>query len=298
MVFRRIFGSGGGDPREEEYTIEDLIVLERYEEAEQRLQEKVKKNLRDLYSHLRLGEIHVATGRALKAIDEYTYVADCYAEDGFYDKAIALLAKAAKLAPLDESLPKRIARLQSLKQLEHSRSFFIEGLTGTAAGSALERLSPVELQLVWKRLAPTAIVQRLPPEQLKRFASGLELRAFEAGRTLAVRGGTDRHLFLLVSGLVEALLEGSEGGERGTGSLRTFSTGDLLGDWPLFEQRPWPVTLVAREAVTALVLTRPGLEKALQGNPDPRALLEALRSQRHDQELALMVRRLLRPNEE
>ena len=58
------------------------------------------------------------------------------------------------------------------------------------------------------------------------------------------------------------------------------------------------VFLGAREPVTALVLTRPGLEKALQGNPDPRALLDALRSQRNDQELALMVRRLLRPSEE
>ncbi|HSM51473.1 MAG TPA: cyclic nucleotide-binding domain-containing protein [Thermoanaerobaculia bacterium] len=295
MVFKKMFRSGGGGPREEEYSIEDLIVLERYEEAEQRLQEKVKKNLRDLYSHLRLAEVHVATGRPLKAVDEFSYVADCYAEDGFYDKAIAALSKAAKLAPLEESLPKRIARLQKQKQLEHSRSFFVEGLTGAATGGALERLSPVELQIVWKRLAPTALVQQLAPEQLKRLASGLDLRAYETGRTIAVRGGTDRLLLLLVSGLVEAVLEGAEAGQ---GSLRTFTTGDLLGDWPLLEQRPWPATLVAREPVTALVLTRPGLEKALHGNPDPRALLEALRSQRNDQALALAVRRFLRPSEE
>ena len=295
MAFKKIFKGGGGGPREAEYSIEDLIVLERYEEAEQRLQEKLKKTPRDLYSQLRLAEVCVVRRQGLKAVDIYTYVADCYSEDGFYDKAIAALAKAQKLAPLDEGLQKRVARLQALKQLEHSRSFFIEGLAGTVEGSALERLSPVELQMVWKKLAPTALVQRLPPEQLRKFASGLELRSYEAGRTLAVRGGTDRVLFLVVSGLVEAVTGGD--GPRAE-SLRSFTTGDLLGDWPLLEQRPWPATLIAREPVTVLALTRPGLEKVLLGNPDPRGLLDALRGQRNDQELALMVRRLERPNEE
>ena len=93
------------------------------------------------------------------------------------------------------------------------------------------------------------VVLRLPPEQLRKFASGLELRSYEAGRTLAVRGGTDRVLFLVVSGLVEAVTGGD--GPRAE-SLRSFTTGDLLGDWPLLEQRPWPATLIAREPVTVL----------------------------------------------
>lgn len=291
MVFKKFFGGTGGPPSESEYSIEDLIVLERYEEAEAQLQAKVKKNPKDLYAHLKLAEVHQARKHWLKAVDEFIFVADSYAEDGFYDKGIALLGKASKLAPLDETLQKKIARLQGLKKLEHSRSFFIEALTlmDGREGSPLDKLSPVEVQSMWKRLGPTRLVQSLSGEQLKRLISGMTLRAFEPERTLAVRGGTDRALFLVVSGTVEAILEQQGGPPM---SLKSFSSGDLLGEWPLLEQRPWPATLVARGPVEVLTLDREGLEKALQGNPDPRSLLDALRSQRNDMDLAMAVRRL------
>ncbi len=293
-MFKKLFGGGSGSPSDAEYTIEDLIVLERYDDAEAQLQAKVKKNPHDLYAHLKLAEIHVVRKQWLKAIDEFSYVADCYADDGFYDKGIAILAKAAKLAPLDEGVQKRIARLQALKRLEHSRSFFIDalGMMANRAESPLDRLSPVEIQSMWKRLGPTRFFLALPGEQLKRLIAEMSFRTFAAGLTIASRHGTDRVLYLLVSGTVEAILEQSQGDPI---SLRNFTSGDLLGEWPLLEQRPWPATLLARDEVQTLVLGREGLEKALLGNPDPRGLLDALRSQRNDQELAMAIRRLEAP---
>lgn len=295
MVFKKLFGGSSGPPSEAEYSIEDLIVLERYEEAAVQLEAKVKKNPKDLYAHLKLAEVHLARKQWMKAVDEFGYVADCYAEDGFYDKAVALLAKATKLAPLDENLPKRMARLQALKKLEHSRSFFVEAvsLMDGREESSLDKLSLVEIQSMWKRLGPTRFVQSLPGEQLKRLISEMRLLAFESGRSLAVRNGTDRLAFLIVSGTVEAILEQSAGAPV---SLRTFTSGDLLGEWPLLEQRPWPATLLAKGGVEVLALDREGLEKAMHGNADPRGLLEALRSQRNDQDLAMAIRRLEAPS--
>jgi len=103
---------GGSKQPQQEYTIDDLIVLERYEEAGDRLRAKLKTSPQDLHSHLKLAEVYAQLQQYDKAIDEFGFVADEYAGDGFYDKGLALLSKAAKLAPLDPSLRARIDRLQ------------------------------------------------------------------------------------------------------------------------------------------------------------------------------------------
>src|SRR5262245_55609942 len=103
---------GGGQKAQQEYTIDDLIVLERYEEAEGKLLERLKTHQDDLHSHLKLAEVYTQLKRFDKAADEFNYVAEEYASDGFYDKGIALLSKAMKLTPLDQSLRFKIDKFQ------------------------------------------------------------------------------------------------------------------------------------------------------------------------------------------
>ena len=42
-----------------------------------------------------------------KALDEYVFVADSQADDGFFDKALAVIGKAVRLAPGDEAFAQR-----------------------------------------------------------------------------------------------------------------------------------------------------------------------------------------------
>ena len=58
------------------------------------------------------------------------------------------------------------------------------------------------------------------------------------------------------------------------------------------EKGVWPAGFRASEPVTALKLTREGLEQCLVGNSDPRGLLETLREQHNDRDVAGTVRRL------
>src|SRR5688572_24991521 len=101
--------------KEENYTIDDLIVLERYEEAVEHLKSKIKLNPNDLHMHLKLAEAYIGLKQYDRAVDEFGYVAEEYAQDGFYEKGIALLSKAQKLAPMDQSLRYRIERIQREK---------------------------------------------------------------------------------------------------------------------------------------------------------------------------------------
>lgn len=272
-------------PEEErELGIEELIVLERYDEAEQRLQAELKRRPKDLHAHLKLAEVYTQLRQAAKAADEYVFVAEEYAQDGFYDKGIALLAKAARLAPLEDSLPRKIETLKLAKNLEHKQRAALEGLRQGAGGGA-----GLEVQRVWHHLARGSVIQGLPEDQVRRLFSGLTVSRRPAGSELAAEGSPGEELHLIARGVVEAITLRADGEEVG---LRTFGAGDILGERVLFEHRPWPATYRVTEEALLLTLSREGVERSLVGNSDPRGLLEALRWQSHDRTVADMVRKM------
>lgn len=291
MGIRSWFGGGakqqaGEKGKEQEYTIDDLIVLEKYDEAAERLKAKIKINPQDLHSHLKLAEVYAQLRQFDKAVDEFGFVADEYAQDGFYDKGIALLSKAQKLAPLDQSLRFRIERIQREKSMEQVRGVAIEGLRqagGTQAGT-----SALELKRLWHHLVSSSVVQHLPGEQLKRLFSAMKLDRLEAGKVLAEEGSREGFLLLIVTGVIEAVVY--ENGRDTT--IRSFTSGDIIGEAALLERGVWPASFRVAEPGSALRLGREGLEQSLVGNPDPRGFLEVLREQHNDRDVAATLRRL------
>lgn len=278
---------GGGQKAPQEFTIDDLIVLERYEEAEAKLLAKLKTNQDDLHSHLKLAEVYTQLKRYEKAVDEFNHVAEEYASDGFYDKGIALLSKAMKLAPLDQSLRFKVEKFQREKSMEHVRALALEGLR--QAGGQRAGTSALELQRLWHNLANSAVVQHLPGEQVKRLLSAMNLVHLEAKATVAEEGSREPFLLLVVRGVIEAYVTNLGSREM---TLRSFTSGDIVGESPLLERGTWPANYRASEATTALRLMREGLEQTLVGNPDPRGFLEVLREQHNDRDVAAALRRL------
>jgi hypothetical protein len=292
------FGGRSGKSSAQEYTIDDLIVLERYEEAAGRLREKLKANPQDLHSHLKLAEVCTQLNEIDRAVDEYAFVADEYAQDGFYDKGIALLLKASKLAPADASLRQRIEDQQREKSLDHVRVLAIEGLR--QADSQGDGTSALEMQRLWHNLAGSSLVQAMPPEQLKRLFAATHIQQLEPGTLVAAEGGQEAFMLLLARGTIEVTVRlrpeaaADPAAAAGTGVLpvRSFGPGDLVGESALLERGAWPADYRVREAATVLRLDREGLERSLVGNADPRGFLEQLRGQRHDRAVAASVKSL------
>lgn len=292
-MFKKLFGGKStGAPGERDLTIEDLVVLERYSEAIERLEARVKALPRDLHSHLKLAEVYTVAGMGAKALDQFMFVADSYTDDGFYDKSLALLTKVSRLAPGDESVLARMHKNQRLKSLEHSRVMAIEGLVNAqAAHSPLERHSPVEVQRIWQGLALSKLVERLSGEQIKRLFAGAAITQWNPGELIAERGSGIERLFVIASGQVEAVVD-----EPATGKsihLRTFASGDIVGERALLEHKPWPATYRVVEKAQLLRIDRAGLEVSMAGLADPRGLLEALRAQHADRDVAAAVEKLL-----
>ncbi len=277
------------DPSDKELTIEDLITLERYEEAEEKLRERLSIVPKDLHAHLRLAEVQVALKNVSKAIGEYVFVADAQADDGFFDKAIAVLSRAVKLAPGDETLPRRMEKYRHLKQLEKRRQWAVEGLlqnqTTLAQTAGNQKL---EVELLWNKIAKSHLVAQLSAENLKKLFSVMTMMRAEPGRTLAERGSAVPVMYLVVDGVVEAAAEVNG---RPT-NIRSFSTGDLIGDSALLERKSWPANYVVTEAATLFELGRDGLEIVMAGNDDPLAFLSTLRQQGNDRDVAASLQRL------
>lgn len=291
-MLKKLFGkretSASPEP---EHSIDDLIVLERWEEATERLEARVKSNPRDLHAHLKLADVLQSSGKRAKALDQYLLVVDSYSEEGFHDRALALLNRLARASPGDEQIQLRVTRLHRLKELEHSRVLAIEGLmSGQQDKELLDRLSPIEAQQIWTSVASSDLVRRLGGEQLKRLFSGAALTIWEPGEVVAERGSSIERMFLVVKGQIEAIVAVPDGRSF---QLRLLTTGDLFGERALLEHKPWPATYRVVERARLLRIDKAGLERSISGNPDPRQLLETLRGQRHDREVAAAAEKLL-----
>lgn len=271
-------------------TVDDLIVLERYEEAEQALRAELKRTPKDLRRRLQLGSVLANMRRVDDALEQFFFVADAYVQDGFQEKAIALLQSAKRLSPQNPGIDARIARCRQEKELSRLRSIAVEALKA-ASRSETGRVATaaIELEQIWDRLAKTKLVrEQLPPDQVKFLFAQLSVRRVRAEEGLVERGERGESLYLICGGEVEARAETA----TGPVTLRTFGPGDILGDSVLFEHASWPASLMVTTTGSLLVLDRKGLEGALQGNPDPRGLVSVLRSQRNDLEIMESIEKL------
>jgi len=285
-VLRKLFGKG--DKIEHELTIEDLVTLERYDDAAARLQMRVKEAPKDLHAHLKLAEVYVELRRLEKALDEYVYVAESYAADGFFDKAMAILGKAAKLVPGDDNLPRRIESFRRQKPLDLRRRLAIEGLKANTSTGKTAGNSAVEFELLWNQIAKSHLVEALSGEQLKNLFSVMEMRPLTANEILGAEGQINPLMFLVVNGVVAA----SAATDTGSVEVRTFTTGDIIGEAALLERKPWPATYTVQTAGIAFCLDRPGFEQVMVGNEDPRGFIATLRRQDNDRDVVRLVQRI------
>ena len=272
-------------------TIDDLITLERYEEAETKLKERLKMHSKDLHAHLRLAEVYVALRNVEKALGEYQFVADSHAEDGFFDKAIAVASRAAKIVPGDDTLPRRIERYKTLKKLEKRRQFAIDGLLANkSTGVHTAGNSKLQVELLWNKIAKSHLVLQLDGADIQKLFSVMDMVQTKDGQVLADSGSNLPVIFLVVDGVIDALAP-----VNGTPTnVRSFTTGDLIGDSALLEHKPWPAEYKVSRPGTLFRLDRGGLEKVMAGNADPVALLSVLRQMHLDRDVAATILKLQR----
>jgi CRP-like cAMP-binding protein len=289
LALKNLFG-GKKIVDEASLTIDDLIALERFGEAEEKLRHRLNIDGRDLHHRLKLADLLMRIGERVQAVDEYLLVAEGYARDGFYDKASALLSKIGRYLPDNEKIRIKIAALDRAKRQERRRALVVEGLLNAQTdGLGTTGRSAVELQQLWSNLADSPMVERLTDAQLRRFFGAVRVLHLPSGAKLVEESSNKEEIFLVGKGQVEAVTQGKKGEFS---VVRAFGPGQLLGDRSLLEHKPWPATYRCSQASVIMALDKGGLEQVLTGEPDPKGLLDHLREQRNDKDVYDLCRRM------
>jgi hypothetical protein len=290
VSLKKWFGSQPARGKPEVLDVDDLITLQRYDEAEEELQRFLSKRPYDLRARQKLAELYKKTGRLEEAAKEYMEIADRYAREGFHDKALALLAQVSKLTPVADKVWPKVERLRRAKKLEQHRPAIMEALVGRRSGSPQSTAASIQFDKLWTSLLRTRLVDQLEAEQLTQLFRAFSFENLASKEEIVRRGQTLEAMFFLASGKVEVVVA-LPGGSSPV--LRALEPGALFGEQALFEHKPWVATYRTAEKSMLLKLDRHGLETALHGNPDPRGLLQALREQQMDAQVAEAVGKTL-----
>jgi hypothetical protein len=215
-------------------------------------------------------------GRNAEAVDHYLNTADLYLDDGFLDKAAALLLKASKLQPDNASVTERLKQVEDSKLVQQVRREALDGLRD--AVEARGGRPTLELDTIWKRIEDSQFPRQFPVTQVRRLFAQLEIVKLDTRQRLHKPGDNAPELYIIGPGEIEVVLETP----RGETDLVIYGNGDVFGESALLSQQPWRASYRATKPTTLLRLDRGGLERAMQGNSDPRGLLDALRAQKRD----------------
>jgi tetratricopeptide (TPR) repeat protein len=283
----RFKGKKGKDKPDETPSIEDLITLGRLDEAREELLQRLRANPRDHHSKVKLGDVQAAQKSPEKALHTYLGAAEDYAEDGFYDKAVALLARLQKELPPSSVVDEAFVRLDAVRQREGRRETVVDALT---TRDRLDRaLGVVEAQQLWPGLAEMALVRELASPDLRRLFLAFALLELDPNEVVARQDERLERLFVVARGALTAECLGVLGQTHRVGR---FAPGSMVGERALLEHRPWSATYHGRGRALLLVLDPERLALALDGSANPRGLLESLRQQGNDLAVAEAARRL------
>lgn len=265
-------------------TIDDLITLERYEDAKSRLHNLLEKRPNDLHAHLRLGDVYLRLKDLDSAREQYVNVCQSYSRDGFYDRAVAVLARVGRYFPNDDKLATLLAQLERAQRLEvvrgTARDVYLQ--TRDSGGSSNEAIDFVK---IWESVSRSSFADRFSTEEVVLWFRFSSTTVLKRGHTLVERGDSDPRAFVIALGELEARSAGTES------ILRSFSVGDVVGEWALLEGKPWAADYVAPTGATLLALDAEGLDGAIKGAAAGASFKDRVSSQHHDLDVARSARK-------
>jgi len=265
-------------------SIDDLIIQGRLTRAQQLLELRIAENPEDVHSHIKLAELLTQKKKNEDALRNYLRAAQLLSEDGFFDKSLALLKSARKLAVAGDTSSIDAMEETVLRAKELDLAAWTVRKGKNAEGGARLTAS-IELEALWRRMSESEFVQNLAAGQLETLMDAMELCQIPAGEIVVHEGEIAPALYLVASGMLQARLDP----ERRDLLLRNFGPGQIIGESVLFERRPWPASYRAAHNCQLLRLDVGGLQRALNKTKSRRQLITALSSQHNDQQVAALA---------
>jgi cAMP-dependent protein kinase regulator len=272
--------------------LDRYLANKEYDKALTAVATELKNNPSQFNLLLRQAEILGMAGDRERAIRVYRELAERYARDGFYAKAIALYKKVLRLDPGLDAVNAELARL--IEEDQRSRLPLQERLglehrvRGTRSSAAEDRDS--ELDAVEQReLEASQLFSAFPQAALEQILSSTSLRSYDEGDIIVTEGEQGSSLFLIVSGEVKVFTRGEMGEHV---PLAELGPGDFFGEVSLLTGRPRTATITAKTAVMAIELARDDVDRIAATCPEVHTVLEDFYRRRAQDTVEAVIKRM------
>ncbi len=272
--------------------LDHYLARKEYDKALKAVAEELKRNPSQFNLLLRQAEILGLAGNREEAIRIYRSLAERYARDGFYAKAIALYKKILKLDPDREEIHQELTRVieedrAANRPLEERLRSLAEYET-PAGGKDEAEDDPLAIERI-KELEASALFAAFSGDALREILTSTALRSFREGDIIVTEGEPGSSLFLIVSGHVKVFTRDEHGGHI---PLAELGPGDFFGEVSLLTGRPRTATITAKEPVIAIELAKESIDRIAETHPEVRTILEEFYEKRARETVEAVIRKL------
>ncbi len=270
--------------------LDHYLAKREYDKALQAVAEELKRNPSQFNLLLRQAEILGLAGDREEAVRVYRELAERYAKDGFFAKAIALYKKILKLDPELEDVHQQLAKV--IEEHRASQRPFEERVRelATSAGAfGKDGGDPDFDDERIKELQASELFAAFSGEALQEVLTSTSLRSYNEGDVIVNEGEPGSSLFLIVMGRVGVSTKAESGGRI---PLAELGPGDFFGEVSLLTGRPRTATISAQEQVMAIEITRESIDRIAGEHPEVRKILEEFYNRRAQETVEAVIRRL------
>ena len=278
---------GFGRPRFEH--LDRYLAQKDYGKALDAVADELRRNPTQFNLLLRQAEILGLAGDKGRAVEVYREVAEAYAKEGFFAKAIAVYKKVLRLDPELEDVHAELARLIDEERRSHAP--ITERLAvrdapprGTVRGEGHGKPSTST-----KEREASALFTAFRQDVLEEILSSTALRTFEEGDIIVTEGEPGTSLFLIVSGEVKVFTRAEHGGHL---PLAELGPGDFFGEVSLLTGKPRTATITAKGTVTAIELGKEHVDRIAARHPEVRGVLDEFYQRRAHDTVEAVIRRM------
>lgn len=282
-----------GKPRFE--NLDQYVAQRDYALALEAIAEEIKRRPEAFNLLLRQAEILGLAGDRDKAISVYRKLAQHYAEQGFYARAIAVINKVLRLDAKRQDITKELAQFIAAQQeTERAQQAKLRRATGAAAAEPPAPPPPPPpadpaRQQAEKERAASHFFAEFPPPALEQLLSKTTVRSFAQPDVIVREGDPGTSLFLIEEGDVDVQTTDPSGRKL---LLAKLGAGEFFGEIAVLTGKPRTATIVATNAVTVIEIYREDLDEIAARYPEVRAVLRRFYERRAQATVEAVITRM------
>jgi tetratricopeptide (TPR) repeat protein len=292
--------------------LDEYILRREYGSALEAIAEEIKKRPENFNLLLRQAEILGLAGDRDRAIGIYRKLAEHYAQQGFYARALAVINKVLRLDPTRQDVTVALAGLIAARQeaeeaerlklnrsekggRKRSRKSPAGPEEGDAAAepTSRERASgppdDAATRQADRERAASRFFAELPRGALEALLSAAAVRSFEPHEVIVREGDPGTSFFLIEEGEVDVQTQDPAGKQL---VLARLAVGDFFGEVAVLTGKPRTATITAETPVTVIEISSADLDRIAGIYPDVRNVLQRFYEQRAQATVEAMVARI------